>query len=365
MARASLLLFISVLVPADAQGQGNAPAPVEVVRTFGELARRPALLLKEGTRVHLGLETARVPRDSALLVYALVKGQRWSGASGEALGPLGVECERRVEGRVRERLESMRAIRDRVATLRESSLHFFAATVSVGRPGEYALKLRDSEGKVIAEATIEATEEREQPWLMLTSSAQLEEQALERLLRENEPARAALTLSPGHVGLARCDGGHSLPSSLGPNGEGTDMPLPRWKFGRAPGVALTASPRSLELSFKNPMELIETQERLLVRVWVNQKPFMPREREAEEVLRKAVKTLESSTTRLVIDLDFNPARFGAKKGDRVALQVLYCPDGAELFQEGERKDRMAKARKESTDQPRLPLLSNKAEFVVR
>lgn len=354
-----VLSFWFLAGASPALAQMKLLPPIKVVGTLGELAGRPALSLGDGTRVHVGLETRKAPRDSAFLVYALVQGSHAGIGDVNPLGPLEVEIESRLAAKeIRDKVK--RAMRNKLKAGGGKQSLFFASTVFVEGPGLYDLRLRGPEGNVVAVAIIEVTEEKVQPWLMFSAPAQLEDLPA----RQDDASRTALSLTPAQAALPRCDGSQPIPLPRGLNGVAGEHLLPRWHFGPDPEIRLKATPKSLEVTSKLPLDFSRLREQLLVRLWVNQKPFFPGE-EDRQPLREALKIAETSATKFQIDMEFNPGHFGARKGDRIGIQLLLCPDGAELVRSGDRLDR-AKEQQALREEARgrLPVVLGKAEFVV-
>lgn len=97
--------------------------------------------------------------------------------------------------------------------------------------------------------------------------------------------------------------------------------------------------------------------RFLVRWWVNSQPYVPRPLAAAE-FRRSGDHLLSYGLRFHVDLD--PARIGARSGDRVGVQLLYSASGWTPM--GRPDDRLRGAALESAFDSSL--LSNRVEFIV-
>src|SRR5262245_24226780 len=151
----SLCVYVSLL---SGQEQKSAPRAIAVVKSWEELEKQPVLELGERTKIRLGLEAAKAPRWSGVLVYCLCEGD--SGYAGPIkgihLGPTELEI-------VPPNKHEPRALIHRLdRSLVKKSL--FVGHVAVDRPGKYVLRVWNNKEQVVAEATVEGTEERFHPW---------------------------------------------------------------------------------------------------------------------------------------------------------------------------------------------------------
>jgi hypothetical protein len=96
----------------------------------------------------------------------------------------------------------------------------------------------------------------------------------------------------------------------------------------------------------------------LARWWVNGKPFLPSQL---TVFPGDENGMVRRGKRLRVGLDLDARRLGAKSGDRIGLQLLYCPHGWSWVTSGARLLRALPAREEFAGVSRL---SNRVELVV-
>src|SRR5262245_10622143 len=317
---ACCLAMLVCAVPAFAQEvlEKKPPPSIAVVRTWGDLFDQPILTLKDGSKIRVGLEAHTVLQAGVLLGYGLLQGGQYSvGGGSEPLGPLAVGLTRKDTGKRRNRAQWARD--GSKARLGITQL-LFTRTVVVGREGEYDLVLRAQDGSVVAATTITVTKEKAQPWLVFGIPNQEQQ---EELVRENGPARAHFALKNLGTAWPKCDG--SCPLRSRPD-EGKEIPLTEplshWTFDQpAPGLQLKASAKSLQLTSDKALNLSSIHDRLLLKLWINGKPYVPTGG-SEQVKQAAAK---EGARELRIDLDFDAKAIGAKKGDRIAVQLLYCP----------------------------------------
>lgn len=350
MGRPAIAIFTcSLLVVSHAQAlpqsKNGQVTELAVVRHVGDLMNQTAVLLKGGSKVRVGLEARQAPQHSAVLIYALVDGADFSPSE---LGPLHLTLRRTDAKKTGKTGEKFRM--KKLRKLEEPRL--FATTLFLGSAGKYELEVHDPEDRLVARAILTATDEESHPWLTFTQPTQGSQE-------DNEES-ALLMFAPSSPGLPRLDGAENIPFSIGQDA-GLKHALPRWRFEADPGLLLKAGPTGLHLASQKPLQLSHPEDNFLFRVWINKQPFVPKRR-LEEKLGVAKRIEFLPRTRLHILVRFDPSRFDALPGDRIAIQLLYCPDGARPcgFDHFELSDKKA----DREDHSRWPLLTNKAEFVV-
>ncbi|HVX84425.1 MAG TPA: hypothetical protein VH253_06380 [Phycisphaerae bacterium] len=299
-----------VLLVAACLGQGSetrplvispAPEAVGVVHTVDELRGQAALDVPSG-RVHLGVEAATVPANSAVMVYALfdfMKAVEAKGGEGsEALGPLTIRV---VSAQMAEGLARVGLMR----VTESPAPAFFTAGPLVGPPGDYEIEVC-SEGMVIASAKVKAVEKESERWCQLgqmdwTGKAQV------------TPFK--LNLEPGlpmvsPVMRAAPEG--ELPTSAGPTKESGDFHL-------------AASGRTITVA-SWPGDFVPPQYEVLVRCFVNGERFQPPIPTEWKGIAASfgVKHLNGPYQ---MELRVTPEELGAKETDKLEVQFLFCPNG--------------------------------------
>ncbi len=332
------------------------PVPeAAVVRSVGDLLSQPALGLPGGKKARLGVEARTVPARGAFLVYALLEDDRLEDGGGDSLGPVMVDVNRapRKGELVRDLVERARVARLEKRLAGKKHL-LFARTVTVDRPGDYLVTFRGPDHAVIATATVTAAEEAPHPWLAFGEGVPPGEKNIKgerlRVYWGLKGHCRAVPLCKGNVPLLIEDG--PIPAT---------QALPRWAFEKPdPRLRLTIDRGGLRL--ESDIDLRRSSRRYLFRLWVNGTPYVPGKK-LEDRMREALEVVPGKT--LIIDWKLDPAVVGARKGDRVAVQLLYCPDSWKIIRYGEGRAGEAKqARDADGAAPRLPLLTNKVEFVV-
>lgn len=107
----------------------------------------------------------------------------------------------------------------------------------------------------------------------------------------------------------------------------------------------------------------ELDEELLARWWVNGVPVAPAQREPLQEERQAMQEIDGPCRR---EVEFAlPGFLGTlRAGDKVELQLLYCPGGSEEFRQYGSRMRRMKELRDASRRPNEPVLSNRLRFDV-
>jgi hypothetical protein len=332
---------------------------IRVVHTWGDLLRQPAIDVGHGVRVRLGIGARNCPRWSGTFLYAYAEGyDDWQPqlVNRDRLGPLWLSVQR--EGHsldADERYPLVSSGRPLDETERTNGL-LFARPVMIDKPGRYTIAVRTNDGEVVGTATLRGTEDPDRPFhpwapLLLLADAEHERIGDEYKFRRTAPAVAT-----------NLDRGIALPHLMGDMGSPVDPRLDRVK--KLPallpeivgGMKLSIDQRSLLIRVV-PDERITTSRpdwHFLARWWVNGKPFLPRP--ILPIPRKDGAMVMYSDEDVAVRLKVDAKKLGARAGDRVDLQLLYCPSGwlpVENPQEGEKGGEHG-----------FPVLTNRVSFRI-
>jgi hypothetical protein len=335
---------------------------IRIVRTWGDLLDQPVLpthnVLKKGPEVRLGIETRHAPDNGGLLVYALVESPRDSArelANGHALGPLSAHLVP-LDG---QRPEVERLLRDPpLRGLPKAERMLFVALVQFPSAGRHRLEVRQPDGQAIAAAVITATKDAHHPWLALQrSGAELEEE----LQNRGEPLRERLALTT-RPAAPRFDGTTPVLLAGGPVGKVLrSEALPRLAPPAPdPRLTLRFDGKTLDLRSTVPLVMSNPAEHLLCRWWVNGVSVRGGAKHALENLPERWLGRSAQADHIEIELT-NLSELKARSGDRIAVQMLYCPRGW-AFIDGGRSLREELKMQMGTSA--APLMTNKAEYVV-
>jgi hypothetical protein len=318
---------------------------VGVVATWADLLRQPAIDAGDGVRVRLGISATRCPRWSGIFLYALSVGyDDWQAhkTNRDRLGPLWVSI------RFGDRLLDAPNKHD-TTTLRGKGWHpeqplLFARTLMIDRPGRYSIAFRTEAGKEVGSAVVTGTEDPSQPfhpWSpLLVKDAEYE---LVRDRHGRPRTASAVVTGPGQgIGLPFIGGDWSLSDTLGEThlaetllavavlgGTRGTAKLPPPLPDAASGLDLTLDPNTflLRVEPRRKTETLYTRSGgdFLARWWVNGKPFLPQP--GRPMPRKAGSWTYNWVQAVEFRLQVDATGLGARPGDRVELQLLFCPSG--------------------------------------
>ena len=306
-------------------------ASIQVVQTWQDLLNQPPTSVGTGT-ARLGIEARRSPYRSGILLYCLTDGysppQEWKERC--RLGPFKVEIQH--EQDTRERIQKGVAMVRRAPPDIARSTALFRCSIHLDRPGKFLVRVLTLDGDLIAETEVVATRKEFHPWMPLQPVSG-QAQVLERD-RIGYDAVAHVANRAKGIAIPRFDGlAPMLFSNDGPEAtvrKPADEKLPALLPVDA-GSALTieATAADLVIESKQNIVLARPDWHFLVRWWVNGKAYIP------DQLLEAFKDENGMVVmgkKLLLHLDFVPHRIGAKAGDEIELQLLYCKHGWELVQ---------------------------------
>jgi hypothetical protein len=206
----------------------------------------------------------------------------------------------------------------------------FRRSIPLDRPGKYFLRVLRLDGSLVAQTVVTATRHGYHPWM-----------PLERF-RDEEPKEA----DAGHDAVAHVRNrakGIAIPQfeGMAPLLFKSDGPrkIRRLAEGRlpalvpafaSPGFTITPRAAGLAVESKERIVLARADWHFLVRWWVNGRPYVPQQIDSFMDQNGMV----VMGRRLLLYLDFAPDRMGAKPGDDVELQLLYCKNGWQLVESG-------------------------------
>lgn len=339
-------------VPAMTKQEDIAmPAAIPVVRTWDDLLKQnPTELMAQKWRtralvrpepkvltVRLGIESNECPLGSGVLLYALTEGYAVKRQPGKTqLGPLRIRVTRGGE-----EVSAHQSERARSALFQVSGkvLHFLP--VSFDREGIHRIEVFAPSAEVIASIPIEVTQRGSHPWTRLS------------IHRQKLYYGGFDTVVPSYRNTA--------PHTVGEEGKQLgDKSLPRF-IPPEPASDLQASLQGDRLVLSTSFDMKAGYAAwegalLLVRWWVNDKPFVPKlDRTWIGGMAKGVYGI--SQCRLMLSGD--PSRIGAEPGDKIAVQFLYCESGWEW--PGDHAGSMITTPNEPY---RLPRLSQRLDFVA-
>src|SRR5438132_2651863 len=159
--RSGVMTFLAFGFTFIIASANEGPASIRVVKTWKELENLPPIELGAGVKIRLGLEAAKVPQWSGVLLYCLTEGYApASHGAGATLGPLCATCQFG-EGKTNESEAKWgRAKKDW-----SKGSYLFARAIPADRIGIYHVTVTDIQRKVIAKGTVEGTKDFFHPWM--------------------------------------------------------------------------------------------------------------------------------------------------------------------------------------------------------
>lgn len=302
---------------------------IPAVRTWGELERRPTIDIGGGATIRLGMESKSCPAGSGVLVYCLAEGLPSSlRTSSNQLGPVRV----RVSGD--DTLTSLhKGVEDYGLEQGADGQtpRFFLKVIEVPHVGRLTIEVLSHKGEVLATSRIRGTDEPLHPWIPWN--------------------RAMETMETGALASGR-----ALPNWDGVRGmvKPSDGHLPRL-FPAEVDPDLTIEKVGMSLRVTLRREVDRSWKLYLSRWWVNGRAFQPESVSFDEIWegmhdRQQVRTLA---------LPFNAESLGARRGETIGLQLLYCPRG--WSQQGPEREQPYSL---WDDDEAFPHVSNKIEFIA-
>ena len=326
LALIATVLICAVPAPAaDEQPVYVAVPVVAAVRGWGDLLAQPVIDLGGGVRVRLGLESATGAASSSMLLYCLAEGFTApnSGSGEDHLGPVRISLA--VDGVWEQKTQNVWSRQISESRQDARDLPLFARMIPIAKPATYAVAITNAGGKLLATASVVVTTVDPNPWGSLGTSRFL--RAPERAPAE-PGAKSSALVSFGFVGsfpaIPTCDGLQALAWYQPNQGDQVHQPLPRL-LPATPDPRLKLSWRGgrLVLDSELPLMICGGYLPILMRWWVNDRQLVPSSATRQKFNGGAIVEVHQ----VVLDGDLDPAVLGAKSGDRIGVQLLYCPYG--------------------------------------
>ncbi len=316
----------------------SSAVQLRVVQTWGDLTNQPHIDAGDGVTVRLGIGANHAPLNSGVLIYCLTDGYNYykvANITRNALGPLSVIEERGKKQLVVTNDEPV-MLRCKGWNTVEGCTLFFAKSVLIDAPGRYEITIRTKSGRELGRSIIDSDATFYHPWTPFRMEADSEWKRVsyaidEENFRQTKPA----VLSVPGVGIAtdRWEGFDFQVYSGRANRGGiqdTEDFKPKNPASPLPQVMPDKPDPDLQLSVENGLVTISSRDEvdsarpdwhLLARWWVNGKPFVPKVGHAPIFGGGEVGHSDKS---IRFKLKLDPAKLGARSGDRVAVQLLLC-----------------------------------------
>lgn len=295
-----------------------------VVKTWKELLAQPVIDLGDGIKVRLGIENQKCPKWSGMLLYCLAEG--YAPPSKEdadnVVGPVRVEIQYG-DVKIAESVGSYATAKSDFDDVLKGSKVLYCKLVSVDRVGKVKVTLRKSKhGDPLARFELEGSDDSFHPWIPmqlhrddnLVPAATDEKDVTvgsvsnrhDGIALPNWDGRQPILFESKNIKLAEAD---ALPNAI-PTTE-------------SPAMTIAVRGKTIRITSTFAFLVRRPDWHFLSRWWVNGKPYVPKQLEEfpsdQDGLVDKGKTLD-------LHVLFDPKKIGAKKGDKIGLQLLYCRD---------------------------------------
>ena len=324
------LLCFFACATASAADSAKGATPIQVVRTWQDLLNQPAIPAGTG-KARLGVEARTAPCMSGIFLYCLTEGysmpQQWK--ENNRLGPFQIVV--RHEGDEKQQAAAISYLASSDAPDIRHSTALFRRSIPLDRPGTFHVQVMSEKREVIAETEVTATRERYHCWMPFERTAAGTPE------RRRDEFDAVDRVKAGERGIAipRFDG--MAPMLF--RSDGPEIKVRRQADERLPallpettgdGLTVKATGTRLIVTSKENIILARPDWHFLVRWWVNDKPYIPVQTDPQDDQNGKV----IIGKKLLLHLDFDPRRIGARPGDEIEVQLLYCKNGWQLVSPG-------------------------------
>jgi hypothetical protein len=375
----------------------SQPIPqIQVTRTWGDLLKTETITVEGAggmdsnfdqgvpgksrpTNVWVGIDRDHITSNGAVLLYCAAKSVsfapplilwnlgplavrvEWPGAPGNSLLP--AEYNPAQGGYYQSHFVA-----------NGSNYVLFVQSIQLGKAATYPVRLflpvkmgPNAKRILLAETSVVATGDPPEPW---TPWGEVGASG-----NNNDPDNGDndVKRAPSNISKTMLNprGGVAIPGApLGatvlPEAPAPTTPLPHLLPGLSdPPIRLTRDGNTfIAVLNQDQFFLSYPEDFFLTRWWVNDKPWVPDPSVREPVMRmEATQGVLLNEVHFV--LDFRPNRFGAKKGDKIGIQLLYCPSG---WQTGDMPSlssdySLANAKGALSLSPSFSFISNRVDFV--
>lgn len=380
-----ILALLSVSPSTIAHGAEKVPS-IKEVKTLADLENVAPLLLKNGAKVRLGVERTQCPVGDGVLLYCLTEGfqppDEWSRA--DLMGPVIVVLRNSREPGLVLKMKAQPvgddnseyetfltlrtgfgwAARQRQERGLDRCKLLFVRSVFVDRAGKLPIQIyehradtdeKDKEvGRLLAESTLIGTDQAYHPWMPFDIDYDVN-------LDIGDKPEIVMNRSKGIALPWLPDMRATVVKGL-VNGK-----ITQWQPKKELPTLIPSKPTgSLNCSIKGDLVTIDSEIGLqdgvclhfLTRWWVNDKPFVTKQVSVSELEYPLdFNRSDKPVRRFQFRLDLNRKALKAKAGDRIGLQLLYCPDWDWVDSS---RSKIAKGWKGND----WPMLSNRIEFVA-
>ncbi len=346
----ALVLVAGTVFASEKATDAEVKVPtIQVVKDLDELRKQPVIDLGALGQVRLGLEATEAPLYSGIVVYALVENTSTKKLVGsDSLGPVQVSLEWDDD---HERYKDVcySIFQDKDARGRT---YLYARVMAISKVGTALIAVRNGGIELLAQAHITGTNKKFHPWSPFSLAKSQETPSNMQTADTKDVAFPALSNSSDGVALPVTF--NTVGFAITPE---TPLTLPAISHPEEK-VVLSLKGQTLSIKLDGKYHIKRPEDVLLARWWVNDKPFIPPPANPESCEIADTERMWE-TDRLLVKLELDSKKLGAQSGDKIALQILHCPQGwLDVIPE------MLKQQAEGNDDRPQFSISNKIEFTA-
>ena len=302
----------------------DEPYPIQAIQKWHHLVNQKPIRQKN-INAKLGVSSTRVSAGSGLVLYCMTEGYTPQAVNkSHSIGPFTYRVQYENEQRLFQSVESM-LLRSR-QDYTDCTL-IFRQVVPFPRAGRATINIFGTD-KVnpIATVEVQVVDDGFHPWMPFSPS-----ESVQKLQKADGKFDAV-----GHVAITKRRAvpvlGNSFPLIFqSPAKDGqykthlNPMAIPTKLKPQSGQLTLSQTGEGLAIHSKQKIVLSHPQHRFLARWWINGKPYSPKfvtERMAEKLTGKVI-----LGKRLHLVCDTKPEQLGAKRSDKIEVQILYSHHG--------------------------------------
>lgn len=306
---------------------------IAVVRTWGDILNQPVIELTGGVKVRLGIESRECSRYGGVLLYCFTEGyrppERYEGAN-DRLGPVRVVVTDDFGGCAQP--GQIARTTEREWLLSRSPKLLFARAIVPGETGTVHVQVLSPAGEPLGSFTLARSTDPDHPFLPLELAGTDHKSGGRVAIRDTAaavPAWDPLAPIPYQQEVL---GVRPLPYFLyGDESAGLSTLYSRWSplprlipSNPDSNLRLQCSDSTLSLEADSLLITGLGEANFLARVWINNRPIVC---PGKRTFVAATGTRVGAAGHIQFQLDPDLSQLGAKKGDRIGIQLLYCPQG--------------------------------------
>ncbi len=283
--------------------------------------------------VHVGIDRDHSTSYGGALLYCLAKGVSFLRTTDQDLGPFRV-CIHDANGITT--AEGVMAYWSSIySTYNGSSYLLFTQSFPLGGSGKYVIELLQPlkpgsklTPKIFARTEVQVSGEPVLPWSPWGESKKEE-------LRWSPQGGDVLGMTDTYTSMTVCNpvGGIAIPKTPEPFIIYQEVParntlLPQLNPEQPDAeTQLKMVGNNLVVTMSRELEIYFPDDHFLTCWWVNDKPYVPDPNIVEEQKLRDLGARIWDVKQVHFVLDFRPERLGAKKGDKISVQLLFCTGG--------------------------------------